>query len=213
MTDQTSTPAKNYAGISGVLVWLSLLLQLYVAIQNRIAGIPETIVRFFSYYTVLTNILIAVCFTMVYLKGIGEKSNFFARPNTLTATAVYICIVALTYNLILRFQWAPTGLTRVPDELLHLIIPIIYLIFWIKFVPKQNLQWKSILPWAIYPLVYLGYTLLRGPSAKWYPYPFMDVDKLGYHTVLFNSAMVCVVFVIFSVLFLGIAKMMGKRSS
>jgi hypothetical protein len=208
---QSST--KTYAGIGAVLVWLSLILQLYVAIQNRLAGVPETIVRFFSYYTVETNILIAICFSMVYLKGIAEKGPFFAKPNTLTATAVYICIVSLTYNLILRFLWAPTGLTRVPDELLHLIIPIIYLIFWFKFVPKQNIQWPTILPWAIYPLVYLGYTLLRGPLAEWYPYPFLDVIKLGYSKVLLNSAGVCLVFVAFSVLFIGIAKMMSKRSA
>jgi hypothetical protein len=202
---------KKYAAAGAVIVWLSLALQLYVAIQNRIADIPETIIRFFSYYTVSTNILIAVCFTMVSLKGISVTGNFFAKPNTLTATAVYICIVALTYNLILRFQWAPTGLTRVPDELLHLIIPIIYLFFWIKFVPKQNLQWKSILPWAIYPLVYLGYTLLRGPSAQWYPYPFLDVIKFGYNKVLLNSAAVCGVFMIFSVLFIGIAKWSNNK--
>lgn len=205
--------AKTYAAIGAIIVWLSLLLQLYVIIQNRITDVPETIIRFFSYYTVLTNILIAVCFTMVYAKGIGEKSNFFARPNTLTATAVYICIVALTYNVILRFQWAPTGLTRVPDELLHLIIPVIYLIFWSKYVPKQNIQWKSILPWAIYPIVYLGYTLLRGPMAEWYPYPFIDVIKLGYTKVFINSAAVCAVFVVFSILFIGIAKGMSKRSA
>ena len=203
---------KTFAAIGAVIVWLSLILQFYVILQNRIAGVPETIVRFFSYYTVLTNLLVAICFTMVYLKGIYEKGSFFARPNTLTATAVYICIVALTYNLILRFLWAPTGLTRVPDELLHLIVPIIYLIFWFKFVPKQNIQWATILPWAIYPLVYLGYTLLRGPMAQWYPYPFIDVIKLGYSKVLLNSAMVCAVFVVFAVLFIGISKMMNKRS-
>lgn len=213
MTDQIQSPVKNYAAISAILVWLSLILQLYVALQNRIAGIPETIVRFFSYYTVLTNILIAVCFTMVYLKGIAQKGNFFSRSNTLTATAVYICIVALTYNLILRFQWAPTGLSRVPDELLHLIIPVIYLTFWVKFVPKQNIQWSTILPWAIYPLLYLGYSLLRGPLAEWYPYPFLDVIQHGYSKVLFNSAMICLVFVLFSVMFIGIAKMMSKRSA
>ncbi|MGG9960489.1 Pr6Pr family membrane protein [Ferruginibacter sp. SUN106] len=208
---QSST--KTFAGIGAVIVWLSLLLQLYVAIQNRIAGIPETIVRFFSYFTVESNILLALCFTMVYKKGITDKGNFFARANTLTAAAVYICIVALTYNLILRFQWAPTGLTRVPDELLHLIIPVIYLVFWFKFVPKQNIQWSTILPWTIFPLVYLGYSLLRGPMAQWYPYPFLDVIKLGYSKVLINSAGVCAVFVAFAVLFIGIAKAMSKRSA
>jgi hypothetical protein len=54
------------------------------------------------------------------------------------------------------------------------------------------------------------YTLLRGPLAQWYPYPFVDVKELGYTKVFINSAMVCAVFIFFSLLFTGIAKMMRK---
>ena len=213
MEANSSSRVKGFAIAGAVIVWLSLALQFYVILENRIASVPETVVRFFSYYTVLSNLLIAVCFTLVSFKGISEQGNFFTRPNTLTATAVYICIVALTYNAILRFQWAPQGLARVCDELLHLIVPVIYVIFWVAFVPKVSVAWKHILPWAIYPLAYLAYTLLRGPYASWYPYPFIDVIQHGYSKVLFNSAMVCLVFVIFSVLFVGISKMMAKRSA
>ncbi|MEI9955024.1 MAG: Pr6Pr family membrane protein [Ferruginibacter sp.] len=141
-----SSAVKNYAGLGAVIVWLSLALQFYVSLKNTVVSIAETTIRFFSYYTVESNLLIAICLTAVYFKGITEKGNFFARPKTLTATAVYICIVGLTYNVILRFQWNPQGIDRVPDELLHLIIPIIYLIFWSRFVSKQNIEWKNILP-------------------------------------------------------------------
>jgi len=213
MEASASSRVKGFAAAGAIIVWLSLALQFYVIIQNRIAPVPETIVRFFSYYTVLSNLLIAVCFTAIAFKGIAAQGNFFARPNTLTATAVYICIVALTYNAILRFQWAPQGLARICDELLHLVVPVIYVIFWLIFVPKRSIAWRNILPWAIYPLSYLTYTLLRGPYAGWYPYPFIDVAVHGYSKVLFSSAMVCVVFVIFSVLFVGISKMMAKRSA
>jgi hypothetical protein len=213
MQTETGSRVKTFVTWGAIIVWLSLALQFYVIIQNRIAPVPETILRFFSYYTVLSNLLIAVCFTVTAFKGIAVQGNLFARPNTLTATAVYICIVALTYNVILRFLWAPQGLARVCDELLHLIVPVIYVVFWVMFVPKQSIEWKNILPWAIYPLAYLGYTLLRGPYASWYPYPFIDVAVHGYGKVLFNSAMVCLVFVIFSVLFVGISKMMAKRSA
>jgi hypothetical protein len=209
----TTSRVKTFAVVGAIIVWLSLALQFYVIIQNRIAPVPETVVRFFSYYTVLSNLLIAICFTVTAFKGISATGNFFARPNTLTATAVYICIVALTYNAILRFQWAPQGLARICDELLHLIVPVLYVIFWAAFVPKGSIQWKHIVPWAIYPVLYLGYTLLRGPYASWYPYPFLDVDKHGYSEVLLNSVIVCVVFIIFSVLFVAISKKMAKRSA
>jgi len=60
---------------------------------------------------------------------------------------------------------------------------------------------------------YIHHHKRQTPMAQLYPYPFIDVLKLGYSKVLFNSAMVCVVFIVFAVLFIGIAKMMNKRSA
>lgn len=206
------TKQQIYAGIGAALTWLTLVLQLWLIITNRTASIAETIVRYFGFFTILTNILVAGSFSAVFLKGIGNSNNFFTRPKNLTAIAVYITIVGLIYNVILRFQWAPQGLAKLADELLHSVIPVFYIIFWLSFVPKQQINWNNILPWLAYPLAYLAYTLLRGPLAQWYPYPFVDVIKLGYNKVLFNSAMVCLVFIIFSVLFVSVAKLMSNRS-
>jgi len=212
MTTFRHSSQKNYAGISAVLVWAALLLQLYLILENRIAAVPETVIRYFSYFTVLTNILVALSFTSIYLKGISDKGPFFSSPRNLTAIVIYISIVGITYNAILRFQWAPVGMNRVADELLHLVVPIVYIIFWVKFVPKKYMQWKFILPWAIYPLVYFGYTILRGPSAQWYPYPFMNVSELGYAKVFFNSAMVTLLFVVLAAIYIGIAKKMASKA-
>jgi len=205
--------AKTYAAIGAVVGWFALLLQLYLIIINRVASVPETIVRYFSFFTILTNILVAVSFTQVYLKGIAATGSFFTNPKTLTATAVYITIVGLIYNVILRFQWAPEGSAKVADELLHTLIPVAFIIFWLKFVPKQNIVWKNILPWLIYPLLYITYTLLRGPLAQWYPYPFVDVINFGYNKVFIHCIFITLAFVVVAIVFVGIAKMMSKRSA
>jgi len=199
---------KTYAVIGAAVGWFALLLQLYLIIVNRVASVPETIVRYFSFFTILTNIIVAVSFTLVYVKGI-----FFIPPKTLTAIVVYITIVGLIYNVILRFQWAPEGLAKVADELLHTLIPAAFIIFWLKFVPKSTITWKNILPWLLYPLIYIIYTLLRGPLAQWYPYPFVDVGTLGYNKVFVNCVFVTLAFVVVALLFIGIAKMMSKRSA
>lgn len=204
---------KTFAAIAAAIGWIALVLQLYLIIVNRTASIPETLLRYFGFFTILTNILVAASLTLVYVKGISENGHFLTRPKTLTATAVYITIVGLIYNVILRFQWAPEGLAKLVDELLHSVIPVLFIFFWIKFVPKQSIKWKNILPWLIYPLVYLGYTLLRGSFAAWYPYPFINVTDLGYEKVVMNSVMVTVAFVVIAVLFAGIAKAMSKRSA
>jgi hypothetical protein len=204
---------KTFAAVAAVIGWIALILQLYLIIVNRTASIPETLLRYFGFFTILTNILVTVSLTMVYLKGISEKGHFLTRPKTLTATAVYITIVGLVYNVILRFQWAPEGLAKIADELLHSLMPVLFIFFWVKFVPKQNIQWKNILPWLIYPLLYLIYSLVRGSVVQWYPYPFVDVTALGYSKVFVNSAMVTAAFLVIAVLFAGIAKVMSKRSA
>ena len=94
---------KTFAAIAAAIGWIALILQLYLIIINRTASIPETLLRYFGFFTILTNILVAVSLTMVYLKGISENGHFLTRPKTLTATAVYITIVGLVYNVILRF--------------------------------------------------------------------------------------------------------------
>jgi hypothetical protein len=203
---------KTWAAIGAAVGWFALLLQLYLIIVNRTAALPETIVRYFSYFTILTNILLALSFTAVYKKGIAAPGSFLTKPKKLTATTVYITIVGLIYNIILRFQWAPQGWAKLADELLHSLIPVLFILFWLQFVPKQNLQWKNILPWLLYPLLYLCYTLLRGSFVQWYPYPFTDVNILGYTKVIINSAMICAAFIFFSLLFVGIAKIMSRRS-
>ena len=116
MINQTSSSSKTFAAIAAAIGWFTLLLQLYLIFANHVASVPETIVRYFSFFTILTNILVAISFTQVYLKGVNEKGIFFVRPKTLTATVVYITVVGLIYNVILRFLWAPVGMAKLVDE-------------------------------------------------------------------------------------------------
>jgi hypothetical protein len=203
---------RSFATIGAAIGWLAIILQLYLIIVNRTASIPETIVRFFSFFTILTNILVAVCFTTVSLHSSDRRKYFFSKPTTLSAVTIYIVVVGIVYNIILRFLWNPQGLQRIADELLHSFIPIFFLVFWIVFVPKNGLQWRVTFNWLLYPLCYLLFVLLRGASSNFYPYPFINVNEIGYRTAIINSVVLCGVFLALSALLVAIAKKMGKRS-
>jgi hypothetical protein len=41
--------------------------------------------------------------------------------------------------------------------------------------------------WVLWPLAYFVYAMLRGAATGFYPYPFIDVDRLGYAQVLVNA--------------------------
>lgn len=203
-----------------LLAWLAVILQFYLMLENRIASVPETVIRFFSFYTILTNILVAICYTTLIRKGIWF--SFFSFSKTLTAITVYIVIVGAVYNLILRHIWQPQGLQLIVDELLHSVNPVLFLLFWVFFVKKADLkyheaefsthshgkkiQFMDVLPWLLYPLVYLFYILIRGAFAHWYPYPFVDVDQLGISKVLINSLFLTLTFIGVSFLFIVLGK-------
>lgn len=60
--NKSTTPVPAYFFIAlSILGWFALGSQLYLIIQNRIVSVPETVVRYFSFFTILTNLLVAIC--------------------------------------------------------------------------------------------------------------------------------------------------------
>lgn len=193
---------RIFLAVLSILAWFALAAQLYIIIRYRSSSVGATVIQYFSYYTILTNIILAwVCTTLFINREDASK-----RKRILTAVLVYILTVGLTYNLILRALWKPEGLQLLADNLLHSIIPFLYLVFWILFVKKYTLEWSDILQWLLYPFVYLVYVLIRGAIYDLYPYSFIDVTQLGYQKALINAVLVTGVIVLFSFLSVAVTK-------
>jgi hypothetical protein len=201
-----------YLAIGAVIGWYSVVTQFYLQLVNRLTPVPEAVIRFFSYFTVITNILVAFCFTILLLNAKSDWGKFFSRPKVLTAVTVYISFVGIAYNILLRHLWNPEGLQLVVDELLHSFNPILVILYWLIFVPKAELRWKNTLPWTIYPIVYLFVVLIRGALSGFYPYPFINVNEHGYNNVLLNGVGLITVFLLLSLLFVAIGKIMNRTS-
>jgi hypothetical protein len=172
--------------------WFALVAQLRINLASKAAPLPEIIIRYFSYFTLLTNLIVAVVTTSVLLVPGSLVGRFASRYTTLTAVTAYIVIVGIVYNVVLRSIWNPTGLQKLVDELLHTIIPLLFLVHWILFSVKEKLPYKSMLPWLLYPLLYLIFILTRGSSSGFFPYPFVDLTRLTLVQVFMNSAGVAV---------------------
>jgi hypothetical protein len=68
-----------------------------------------------------------------------------------TAIALYISLVGLGYSVLLP----RLGIQKVADTLLHDVIPVLYVLYWVNFTPKGLMQGKDALRWLIFPLAYL----------------------------------------------------------
>ena len=205
--------AKFMAFIIALVGWFAIIAQLYLIIANREVPVPETLFRFFGYFTIDTNIIVALCFTFIFLGTKYRLGRFFSRPSTITAITVYITIVGIVYNVVLRSLWTPTGLQMIVDELLHTVIPALVIIYWLIFVPIEELKWKNAFPWLIYPIIYMIYAFALGAITKFYPYPFVDVNELGYNKALINTGGVLLVIFILSLALIGTGKLMKRFDS
>jgi hypothetical protein len=198
---------KVIAQVSLALItWFAVIAQYFLMVDNRVAGIGETTVRFFSFFTILTNTLVAIYFTVVSLNLKKKALNFFYRPSTLTAIAMYIMVVGLVYQFVLRHIWQPQGMQRVVDELLHTFIPSFVFLYWILDKRKSEISYKALTAWLIYPFCYIVFILIRGYASGFYPYPFVHVANLGIEKVLTNSFLLLLVFAGLCVVFIFIAR-------
>ena len=200
---------RSYLAIVALAAWLGLTIQFYVTQTHPnladISPIGRT-VRFLEYFTILTNLMVAITSTVSLIAPSTGIGRFFSRPGVRTAVAVYIALVGLVYNVILQGLNEFTGAAWIADFLTHDAVPVLYVIYWLLFVPKGELTWRMPFAWIVYPLVYVPFVLVRATTTGRYPYPFLDVGQLGLSAVLFNTLLLTFVF-----LFLGLVFVMADR--
>ncbi|VVO08956.1 Pr6Pr family membrane protein [Pseudomonas fluorescens] len=204
---EPSVARRRFVAVAAFLGWAGLSIQLYLIFYLRWsieASLLGGLVSFFSYFTVLTNTLVATVLTCELTPRESAARRWFLQPGVSSGIAVSMALVGLAYSLLLRHLWHPEGWQFLADELMHDVMPLLFLGWWWCCVPKGTLRLGHIALWLIYPLVYFAYALLRGHLLAAYPYPFINVDKLGYPQVFINAGGLLVGFVGIGVLVIGL---------
>lgn len=206
---------KRYVAAAALAGWVGLAIQQYLIFSSRWdagASLLGGLINFFSFFTVLTNTLAAVVLSYAWVKRDSPAKRWFLAPAVSSGIAVSIVVVGLAYSLLLRHLWQPEGFQFIADELLHDVMPVLFVAYWWRYVPKGHLRLKHIGLWVIYPLVYFGYALLRGDLLGQYQYPFIDVGTLGYPQVFVNAGGILAGFVLVALAVVGLDKRIKLRS-
>jgi len=202
-----------YLSTTFVIVWFAIILQFILGMKlwlDQGMTVFGSVVQFFSFFTILSNILVGLCVGSLLATAFSGSNNFLTRPPVLTAVTVYITVVGLGYAFLLRHLWNPQGLQWVADELLHSVSPILFVLFWLIFVPKKELNYTHILSWMVFPFLYIVFILIRGALADTYPYPFIDVNELGYVQVTTTMLVFTGAFIFLSAMFVLAGKVISK---
>lgn len=154
-----------------------------------------------SYFTIISNLLIALMTGAQLFAPDSKIGLMTSTAMAQTALAVYITITGLVYHLLLADTWNPTGISKVSDELLHTVTPILYVVLWWVGVRGKVLRFRQTVPMLLVPLLFLAYWLVRGPLIGQYPYFFMDINEFGAIQVGLNMFGLCLLFWIVAVVY------------
>jgi hypothetical protein len=147
------------------------------------------VVRFVSYLTIWSNVLGA--FTAAALAIDPGRDGRIWRALRLDAV-VLLAGGGLVHWFVLRPLLDLSGADLLADRLLHIAVPLLVVTGWLVFGPRGRAGWGDLGGFLVLPAVWLGYTLIRGAAAGWYPYPFVDVTTHGYGHVALNCVAIAV---------------------
>ncbi len=152
--------------------------------------------NFFSYFTILSNILVLVINADLALHPSGRSSTLW-RVLRLNAVVNISVTGLIAFTLLRRLPevQALVGLGRLSDTLLHYVVPILTVLGWLLFGPRTRFTIQAVWLSLIFPGVWLVYTLLRGAAVTWYPYPFVDLRIIDPLEVLINCVFIGAMFV------------------
>ena len=171
-------------------VALVLQLGLIISGQNVLEGAAtpvsdlERVRRFFCYFTIQSNFLVAVAMGFIVTRRTDRQVFRVIR----LASLVGITVTGIIAAVALPPSPSYSALNLLCDRLLHIVVPALTFIGWLAFGPRGKVRREDLLPALIWPVLWLLATLALGPFVKWYPYPFINVDQIGYARTLVNCA-------------------------
>ena len=126
-----------------------------------------------------------------------------ASALNLTVTYVVFALLLSDTNVDTRLSWVNT--------VVHEIFPIAVMADWLVDPPATEVSTRGSLTWLVYPLAWLAYTMVRGPIAGWYPYPFLNPNAGGWGSVVIYVVIIAVAIITVAWVVVWIGRGRGAR--
>lgn len=155
----------------GFLSLAALVVQLHASIEYA--------ADFFSYFTILSNVA-AMCLFLYF--GVATEKQITKRKKLDTfraAIVTYMGITGIVYWTILVHGPALAAYPWI-NIVAHAIMPIAVVIEWLLLPPVAKIKLKNALLFLLFPILYVIYTEIRGPIVGWYPYFFLNPERVTY---------------------------------
>lgn len=193
------TAARVWHSVAALIGLVGLSAQVIALINGENYSVLGPVMswwNFFSYFTVLSNILVLLINVDLVRNPQGRTSTLWQvlRLNAVVNISV-TGLIAFTLLRRLPEVQALVGFGRLSDTLLHYVVPTLVVLGWLIFGPRPRFTARAVWLSLIFPAGWLLYTLARGALVTWYPYPFVDLRIIDPLEVLINCVFISAMFV------------------
>jgi hypothetical protein len=216
----TSRPAvlklsRWWHGLIAAVIAVALVIQLVLVFQGgadansgdtgAAVGVGVRLWRLFSYFTIQSNvILLAAALVLAARPAFDGRVWRVVRLDALLG----ILITGLVYAIVLAPDIHLTGWALAATIGFHYISPWAAVAAWLLLGPRPGTgSWSTVAAAFLWPVAWLVYIFVQGAFTHWYPYPFMDVTKIGFGAAVRNALLVVVVALVFAAL----VKLLDRR--
>ncbi|MDO4753592.1 MAG: Pr6Pr family membrane protein [Bacillota bacterium] len=169
----------------------------------------------FMYYTILSNLLVVLFLGYMLVKK-GRLSDPDIRSKDGVAMAILITCV------VYHFMLAPTAKAKdyynIENFICHYILPLGFIVdslFFDRVATKKT----DPVSWSVFPVAYFIFALMNGlflhipiPGRKnFYPYFFVDVDRMGLMKVLMFCMVILIVYIVTGYLYSALKSLIHSR--
>jgi len=207
---------KGVFGTLRTLLGLALVGSVIWQVADRIRVDLFRPTEYFAYFSITSAIFAGVVLVvsgLVLLRGKSESE----RLNIIRLIAVVsMIIVGVVYHALLGdsaldprdygYDWP-----RVPNAIIHTYAPILIVVDYLISLKGPRPKLRQALWVVIYPLAWLGLSIIRGLSDGWWPYWFINPgSEGGVVGMLTYIAVIAAAFIVLGFIVLGLRLGLAK---
>ena len=207
---------KGVFGTLRTLLGLALVGSVIWQVADRIRVDLFRPTEYFAYFSITSAIFAGVVLLvsgLVLLRGKSESE----RLNIIRLIAVVsMIIVGVVYHALLGdsaldprdygYDWP-----RVPNAIIHTYAPILIVVDYLISLKGPRPKLRQALWVVIYPLAWLGLSIIRGLSDGWWPYWFINPgSEGGVVGMLTYIAVIAAAFIVLGFIVLGLRLGLAK---
>lgn len=216
--------ARAVAAVSIIVAVVAQLVSSVAGAIDKGRDVVTTVANFFSFFTILSNVSASIVLLLLAVRFLRRRSLEVDPPALATVLAwvsTYMIVTGIVYNLLLRGLPLQPETVGWSNEIMHVWGPLFLLLDVLLGSGRRRLPWTAALGAAIFPVVWIVYTLVRAPlitnpttgAPFWYPYPFLNPNEGGgWGSVVVYIVVIAVVIVGLAYGVVAIGRVRGRRA-